>query len=312
MAKKVLAFGELLWDLFPDGPVLGGAPANFACRTQALGSVSFLASRVGSDDLGRQALARIGRLGMDTHSIQTDPERPTGTVEVTVGEAGAPAYHIALDTAYDRIEPTPELLRVAGEADALCFGTLAQRADVSRETLHALWAAGPSALKFFDVNFRQNHFSVEMMEASLAQTDILKVNEAEAGALARMFGVSEGTLAETARRFIERWGLGVCLVTLGARGALAAGSGGETVYEPGYCVRLMDTCGAGDAFAAGFLYEHLAGGSLRQCCRLGNALGAIVSTQKGATQPVTREEVMELLRYPGERVGDSGLEAFAG
>jgi fructokinase len=307
MTKKVLAFGELLWDLFPDGPVLGGAPSNFACRLQALGCDVSLVSRVGCDERGREALSRIAGLGLDTRFIQSDPDHPTGVVEVTVKPGGFPDYRIAVDTAYDGIEPSPELLKLAARMDAICFGTLAQRSPRSRRTLQDLLSAAPGALKFFDVNFRQNFYSLDSLAESLDQTDLLKVNEDEARVLLSLFGLAPSGLPEAAACFVRRWELTACVVTLGDRGALAVGREGEAVYEPGYKVSLVDSCGAGDAFSAGFLHEFMAGRNLDRCCALGNALGAIVSTQKGATEPVAWEGIAALIEGSNPRVNDADL-----
>ena len=185
--KTILAFGEVLWDLLPTGPVLGGAPFNFAHRLHGLGERARMVSRLGADDLGEAALAAITAAGMETGLLQTDPQRPTGTVHITFDADSVADIRITPDAAYDGIDLTPALLDASAAADCLCFGTVAQRGPVSRTTLHALLDAAPQALKLYDINLRRDCFSQETVDASLARTDVLKLNGQEAGMLARMF-----------------------------------------------------------------------------------------------------------------------------
>jgi fructokinase len=298
--KTVLAFGETLWDLLPSGPALGGAPANFAYRLHAFGDRALLVTRLGRDDLGLRAAQRLRELGLDLSLAQWDERRPTGTVPVTVDARGVPEFTIVPDVAYDAMEPAPELLAAAAGADAVYFGTLAQRSPVSRETLRRVLAAAPRAVKFLDINLRQGCFTPETVGASLEAADVLKLNEGEAEFLARTFGLPPADPAATAEAILERWPLRCCVVTLGERGAVAVARG-RRAEVPGWKVRVVDTVGSGDAFSAGFLGAYLRGRPLEECLFRGNVLGALVAAQAGATQPLGPEDVRRFLEREGFR-----------
>ncbi|MHC4248511.1 MAG: carbohydrate kinase family protein [Planctomycetota bacterium] len=307
--KTILAFGETLWDVFPAGAKLGGAPLNFVYRADSLGDHGVIATRIGTDELGDRALAEIEQLGLDTSHVQRDAARPTGTVPVTVDEAGNPDFTILPDVAYDYIEATEAMLAAAAGADCVCFGTLVQRAPVSRESLGKVLGAAKGAIKLLDINLRRDCYTDETVAASLERADVLKLNDDEARELAGMFGMGEPSIAEFAPRACERWSLSHCVVTLGERGALGASRGGEAAYAPGYRVEVADTCGSGDAFTAGFIHRLLEGRPLTECCELGCALGAMVASQDGGTAAVSPEEVEAFTASGAERIGDDALKA---
>lgn len=285
--KTVLAFGEVLWDILPTGAVLGGAPFNFACRMHELGQRSLLISRIGADACGKQALATIKAMGLITDCIQRDARRPTGIVNIRLDAQHNPDYEIVPNAAYDYIELTGDLVRTVLNADAICFGVLAQREQVSRQTIERLLDCAEKPLAFLDINLRKACFSQKTIAQSLERADILKLNEAEVHVLSRMFNLSGTDLASLARMILRTWSLRCILITLGAKGALALADDSAEVYVPGYKVQAVDTVGAGDAFSAGFVHVLLQEGSLREACEFGNRLGAIVATQRGATQPVS-------------------------
>jgi len=305
--KTIVAFGETLWDLLPSGAALGGAPCNFACRVNSLGDRGIIVTRLGRDGLGRKAFDRLRGLGMETDFIQWDDGRPTGTVPVKVGPDGTPDFTILPDVAYDRIEETPALRALAAGADGVCFGTLVQRSPVSRRTLDRVLEGAGRAVKLLDINLRKDCHSRETIEGSLARADVLKLNDQEARHLAGLFGLPGGSLPGIAEALLGRGRLSHVFVTLGAKGALAVSSKGERVYEPGYEVEVVDACGSGDAFTAGFFHELLGGRTLAEACRLGNLLGAMVAAQAGATVPITREEIEAFARPGRRRVVDSSL-----
>jgi fructokinase len=288
--KTVLSFGETLWDLLPAGPVLGGAPCNLAYRVNSLGERGVIVTRLGRDDLGRKAVEALGRLDMDTRYVQWDDAHATGTVPVTVDARGIPEYTILKDVAYDSIEPTPDLLALASQADCICFGSLSQRSERSARTLLELLSAAPKALKFFDVNLRKDCYSKPVLERSFFKADILKLNDAEALELGRMFDLAPKTPEELAGDILRRWGLKACVVTLGERGAYAV-AGSREARVPGRSIAVVDTIGSGDAFSAAFITCWLRGKPLDDCCFFGNALGALVAGTKGATTPIGTDEI---------------------
>jgi fructokinase len=310
MQKTILSFGETLWDLLPAGPMLGGAPFNLAYRVHCLGDRGWIVSRLGADELGRKAREQIRTLGVDPSYVQHDDCHPTGTVKVTVDERGVPDFIIAPDVAYDFIEPTAELLALAAKVDCLCFGILAQRSPATRSTLYALLEAGGDRLKFLDLNLRKECHSRETITESLQRADVLKMNLQEAHHLADLFEISNTSLPDFCTELMDEWSLRCCLVTLGEHGLFACADG-KHVYEPGYCVPVVDSCGSGDACAAGFIHEYLRHRPLQDCCRLSNALGAMVATQRGATTPISLVEIKEFLRQKHERVCEPSLNEFA-
>lgn len=290
MKKTVVAFGEVLWDILPSCTVLGGAPFNFTYRINSLGDAGRMVSRLGRDDLGRQAFDKVVALGLDTSLLQWDDEAPTGTVQVSFDDANNPDYVIIPNVAYDRIDFTEALAQSAAKADCLCFGTLAQRAPQSRATLERILDE-TSALKLLDINLRKKCYSQDSVKFSLGHADVLKLNEDEAHALGDMLGVPHDTLPHFCADVVRRWDLRYCLVTLGEKGAFGVSANGENTYAPGYKVALADSLGSGDAFSAGFVWQVLRGAPLAEAVGFGNVLGAIVATQTGATAPIATAEL---------------------
>lgn len=311
MKKRIASFGEILWDCFPDRRVLGGAPYNFAYRVHSLGHESLMITRLGNDALGEEALSLVRKAEVDPSAIQTDEVYPTGTVDITLDEKRQPSYVINPNVAYDFIEPEASMLESVSIADCLCFGTLSQRAPCSRETLQTIWNASAESLKLYDVNLRKDCYSSEIITESLAVADILKLNEDEAFELAELFSLKGRTLPDLIPEMLRTWNLRECLVTLGDRGMLAASSDpGVLVYVPGYQVELSDPCGSGDACTAGYITSRLEGKSIQESGEVGNALGAIVATHSGATQPVSREECLTYIYGSPQRVTDDTLTQY--
>ncbi len=292
-SKRIVAFGELLWDLLPGGRTLGGAPANFAFRAKTLGHRTSLITRIGTDALGAEGLQRLQSLNADTECIQTDDSYPTGTVQVTLGTAG-PEYFIVQNVAYDHIERTPEAIAALREADCFCFGTLIQRAEKSRHTLYKLLEQ-VRGLRVLDLNLRNNCYTRDTVQKSMAHADILKMNDAEAVELPNLAPLGGPDFESLCRSIFQSYPIHTILITLGANGAFAATRKGENIHVPGHAVEVCDTCGSGDAFTAAFVDAYLNGASLETACRRGNALGSLVATKRGATAPISPSEVDDLL-----------------
>jgi fructokinase len=307
MGKTVFSFGEILWDLLPDDRILGGAPFNFVYRVHSLGNTGYIVSSLGDDDLGREARRAVVDLALDTAYLQSDPNHPTGTVNIWFDKDGRPDFHIVPGVAYDHVELTEELCEGVRGADCLCFGSLAQRAGKSRDTVRGLIEEAGKALKFFDINMRKECYNSEILVYSLGKADVLKLNEDEARELADMLGVDGSDVVKFCRQVLEKESLQYCVVTLGPKGAFAVSDDGEEVYDPGYEVELADVLGAGDAFSAGFVDRLLAGASLREACEYGNLLGAIVATQKGATQPISAQGVELFRQTHTQRIREEAL-----
>lgn len=279
MPFTVVGLGEALFDLLPGGPVLGGAPLNVAVHAGQLGARGVLVSRVGRDVLGERLRAEVdGRL--DAAELQTDPERPTGTVGVTL-EGGEPRYDIVKDVAWDRLELTPRLRALAASADAVCFGTLAQRSPRSREATRGFLDAATKAVRLFDVNLRQDYYSREILRESLRRATMIKLNEAE---LPVVLGLLDVPHLESLR---AAYGLTHAVLTRGARGTSINGTEGEAArfpLQPG-----ADSVGAGDACSAGVLTGVLRGWTIERTLTLANRLGAYVASVPGATPRLPAE-----------------------
>jgi len=310
MRKVVVSYGELLWDLLDEGPQLGGAPGNLARRLHLLGEKSALVSRVGADPLGRQALAALGQCRMGVGFVQIDPALPTGTVQVALDDNGEAVYHILPEVAYDHIEFDPLWRELGSRADAVCFGTLAQRSPTSRASLDRLLECCPNAVKVLDINLRKDCHTPESIRSSMGKANILKLTKSEITTTASALGLESVLVDRFAREMVELFRLDVCLITLGAEGAFAMNRKLERVYVPGYQVKVVDTCGSGDACAAGFVHMHLRGASLLEACSFGNALGALVATTSGATQPISKELLAGFLANPAPRSVDRSLARY--
>ena len=296
MEKSIItSYGEVLWDMLPDRSVLGGAPFNFTYRARSLGNDAALVSRVGSDELGTRALEQMRELGIPTDYIQLDREYPTGKVPVTFDENKNPSYVIVEDVAYDYIEYNDNLAFRMQDSDCICFGSLIQRNEPSRRTLYLLLDYFKGAYTLFDINLRKNCYSRETIENSLSRTNILKLNEDELRELKEMFLLSGNTIREISALLTETYELTYCLVTLGDKGLYAVSKDNEEVYVPAFQVDLVDPVGSGDGCAAGFIDALLGGETLEYACRFAAAVGAVVAEQSGATEPLDRKQVEEML-----------------
>jgi len=311
LAHKIVAFGEILWDMLPSGRTLGGAPLNFAYRVNSLGDIAYPVSRLGRDELGREAWHRVESFGIDTSCLQWDDALPTGTVNVFFDAENNPDYFIVPAVAYDFIRVTSKLEEVATAADCFCFGTLIQRSEPSRASLRQLIEKAGSAVKLLDVNLRKDCYTPETVRQSLEAADVVKLNEKEAPLVAEMMGLDARPLPDLAPELVRGWSLRCLVVTLGDKGAFAASGEGELVYVPGYRVSVIDTLGSGDAFTAGFIHQLLRGSSLTKCCRFGNLLGALAATKRGGTEPFTNEEISRVgEQSETDRVNDPDLVRF--
>lgn len=284
---EVVCWGEVLWDMFPDGRLLGGAPANVAYHLAVLGSSVALATRVGDDELGAEAVAAMRAAGVDTSLVQVDAERPTGRVEVEVVD-GEPSYRLSPGCAWERIEVTGPVERALARARAFCFGTLSQR--LSRAELERALSLLPAGcVKVCDPNLRPGHIEIELILAAVAAADVVKFNHLEADILARHVGVDDAVAWMQSE-------LGVALVALtrGARGSSLIGLSARSDH-PGFpAAPGGDNVGAGDAFTAALVHFSGLGCDLAQSNRAANRYAAHVASCRGATPAVPPELLAEL------------------
>jgi fructokinase len=286
----ILGVGELLWDILPEGARLGGAPANFSVMTGRLGDHAAILSRVGRDHLGRRALEMLSAFPVDASHIQIDPVHETGRVTVGI-DSGQASYTFHEQAAWDSLELSDEWLQLASRAGALCFGSLAQRSGVSRQTIQALVAEAPEAcLRVFDVNLRPPFYSAEIMQESLELATVVKMNDAEVPLVLGLLGLDQkldargsSSLFRTgAQRLLDEFpSLNLVAITRGGEGSLLATR--EEVHEHrGVPVHVADTIGAGDAFTAAMTHYLLRGASLATLNEAGNRWGAWMASQSGA------------------------------
>lgn len=268
---RIISFGEVLFDVFEDGAYLGGAPLNLAVHLHRLGARVQLISAVGRDELGNRAIRQIEQEGLSTSCIAR-VSRPTGAVKVTLDQAKVPSYRFLSDCAYDFI-PEPDM--EFGNADLFCFGTLAQRGDVSQKTLISLIEKMTCRI-FCDVNLRQNFYSREILQRSLEAADLVKLNEEELPIIASLFGI-----APDCAELAERFRLETVILTLGPKGCQIHHRK-RTFFSPAYPVQIVSTVGAGDAFSAGFLYAMLCGDSPETAAAKANQLAGEVASIPGA------------------------------
>jgi fructokinase len=279
----VVGLGELLWDLFPAGEQLGGAPANFAYITSLLGDEGIPASRLGQDSLGLDAIHRLGELGLTTEFIQKDSAYPTGTVKVEVDRTGQPRFEISESVAWDFLEWTPQWQKLAQQSDAVCFGSLAQRSEQSRTTIRRFLAASrKDAVRIFDVNLRQNFYTTQVLAESMKLATVVKLNHEELPKIMRSFQLEERSEEDSARQLLSSHELKLVCVTRGNAGSLLV-SANERSEHPGIKVKVADTVGAGDAFTAALVHGYLRGTPLAQINETANRVGAWVASQSGAT-----------------------------
>lgn len=294
--RLVVGLGELIWDMFPEGRRLGGAPSNFAYVSRLLGEEAAVASRVGRDALGEEAVKRLERAGLSTRYLQTDDAHPTGTVGVRVGASGEPHFNVNENSAWDYLEWTPGWKELAARACAVCFGTLGQRRPEARETIKSfLGATRPDALRLFDVNLRHSFFTPEMLARSLRLSNVVKLNAEELSAAGSMLSLGASGELETARALLDLFDLRLVAVTRGAAGSLLVSRDGSDEHPGFRAERVADTIGCGDAFAAALAFCLRRGAPLPLSNEIANRVGSWLATQTGATPEANGETIARLL-----------------
>jgi fructokinase len=289
MTLRIVGIGEVLWDLLPEGAQLGGAPTNFTCHAAALGAQAAIISRVGADSLGDEIRATLGTRDVATECIQIDVRYPTGTVEVDVDAKGQPTFEIRRDCAWDYLQAEPIAHRTLAIADAVCFGTLAQRSETSHAAIIELITQAPiESLRIFDINLRQQYYSQALIEHSLSMASVLKLNDTELPAIAAMLGLS-GDVRAQIDQLCQRWQLRAVAYTRGAHGSILR-TEHEWSDHPGIPVRVQDTVGAGDAFTAAMTIGLLRGWALDDVNRHANHVASFVASSTGAT-PMLPESI---------------------
>ena len=280
MGKFVIGIGEALWDMLPEGKKLGGAPANFAYHASQFGLEGMAVSAIGQDALGEEIVESLEAHNLPYHLDRV--EYPTGTVQVTLDQQGVPQYEIKTDVAWDNIPYTKELAALAADCKAVCFGSLAQRNAVSRESIGLFLQAVPKdCLKVFDINLRQDFYSKEVLEASFHCCDILKINDEELVVISRLFELPGLSLEEKCRSLIKTYNLQMLILTCGVNGSYVFYEGGLSFLDTPK-VTVADTVGAGDSFTGAFVGSLLNGKTVPEAHETAVKVSAYVCTQSGA------------------------------
>jgi len=309
----ILGIGELLWDIVPDGMRLGGAPANFAVMAGRLGNHAAILSRIGRDDLGRQAIDRLDPMPVETGFLQVDQLHETGRVTVSL-EGGEPHYTIHEPAAWDFLELSDEWIQLAARADAICFGSLAQRNRQARQTIQTLAAeASAKCIRVFDVNLRAPFYSAEVLQESLELATVVKMNDVEAPLVLDLLDLAieeapvtgetlstpEYLRAAAERLLAEFPSLQLVAATRGSRGSLLV-TRDEWNEHPGFPVKVADGIGAGDAFTAAMTHYMLRGADLATLNEAGNRWGGWIASQSGA-MPALPDAVRDAITAAVER-----------
>lgn len=282
MKELVIGMGEALWDVLPEGKKIGGAPANFAYHVSQFGLSGCVVSAVGDDPLGHEIIENFTSKGL-SHQIDTVPY-PTGTVQVEIDQAGVPQYEIKENVAWDNIPYTAMLEKLAEKTTAVCFGSLAQRNVVSRNTINRFLDAIPAANKpliVFDVNLRQGFYNKDILCNSMKRCNILKINDEELVTVSRMFGYPGIDLQDKCWILLGKYNLQMLILTCGINGSYVF-TPGNVSFQPTPKVEVADTVGAGDSFTAAFISSILKGKSVADAHSKAVQTSAYVCTKKGA------------------------------
>lgn len=282
MNKIVVGMGEALWDVLPEGKKIGGAPANFAYHVSQFGLPSCVVSAIGNDALGKEIIENFTSKGLD--QLIAEVPYPTGTVQVEIDQTGIPLYDIKENVAWDNIPYTEHLDALAKRTKAVCFGSLAQRNVVSRNTINHFLDTMPKdddSLIVFDVNLRQGFYNKEILCKSMQNCNILKINDEELITVSRMFGYPGIDLQDKCWILLGKYNLKMLILTCGINGSCVF-TPGNVSFQPTPKVEVADTVGAGDSFTAAFIASILKGKSVTEAHSIAVKTSAYVCTQKGA------------------------------
>ena len=276
----IVGLGEALWDCLPEGRKIGGAPANFAFHASQFGNEVWVVSAIGNDELADETLEALSKNGLRLEMPRVD--FPTGMVNVVLDEEGVATYDIKENAAWDNIPYTPQIEALASRCKAVCFGSLSQRSEVSRQTVYRFLDAVPAGcLRVFDINLRQNFYSRNVICESLRRCDILKINDEELVEISRMFGYPGLDLENKCWLILGKYNLRMLILTCGANGSYVFSEGRISFVETPK-VTVADTVGAGDSFTGSFIAALLKGLTVPEAHRRAVEVSAYVCTQNGA------------------------------
>ena len=285
--RIIVGLGEALWDCLPEGRKIGGAPANFAYHASQFGYEAHAVSAVGNDALGDETIEALKANGLKLCMPRVD--FPTGQVLVSLDEDGVASYDIKEGSAWDNIPFTPEMVQLAGRCSAVCFGSLAQRNEVSRNAIYRFLNATPKGcMRIFDINLRQNFYSKEVIQESLRRCNVMKINDEELVIIGRMFGYPGLDIENKCWLILGKYNLDMLVLTCGVNGSYVFSKGAMSFLETPK-VEVADTVGAGDSFTGAFVASILSGKTIPEAHRIGVNVSAYVCTQNGAMPAIPEE-----------------------
>jgi fructokinase len=290
---KLLSFGEIIWDVYPDCATLGGAPLNFAAHAAMQGAEAYVISAIGDDELGARALNEIGEVGVITSCIETDPLLPSGRCTVTLDKLGHPKYKIADRSAYDAIRYTE---KVPDECDVIAFGTLALRYEENRTTLQNIFESCRYKEAFADINVRMPFFSKESLEFTLSHATVVKMSDEDMKHVQAYIPVGDD-IREGARVISQAYpNIKIVLITCGADGSLCYNCKDDSfTYSPVAKANVVSTVGAGDSYSATFITRYINGEDTNSAMKAASAVSAYVVSHKEAMPRYTKDFLLNLL-----------------
>nr|WP_298312542.1 carbohydrate kinase [uncultured Aquimarina sp.] len=289
---KITCFGEVLWDIFPHHKKIGGAPLNVALRLKTMGIDASIITKVGVDDLGHDITTYVDKQGLSSETIQKDYQHHTGEVLVTLDNEGTASYEISYPVAWDFIKITEEAVNEVTASDAIIYGSLASRSEVTRNTLLEL--LDKAKFKILDVNLRPPHYDVKLLSELMNKADFIKLNDEELDEICNHFEINETTLEDQIRAISRYTGTDQVCVTKGGKGATLFYKD-SFYHNSGYKIKVIDTVGAGDSFLATLISELLKGNEPQLSIDYACAIGAMVAGSEGANPTFTDDEVAKFI-----------------
>ncbi len=296
MKKRIVAFGEVVWDLLPNEKTLGGTPVNMVFRCNSFGEKGFLLSRLGYDNSGNEALDRLEELGISIKNVQIDDEFPTGTVKVSFDKDGESHYEVVPDVAFDHIEFSSAALKLARNADCLFYGLLPQRFGISKNTIRELIKESPDSIHFFDLKLFEHFFNKSVVKNLLKSSNIVRIKEKEITKLIHELGLQSEDIEDFGAEISKKYKIDLVLITRGSDGVFAYHKSEGVFKDSGYKIEIEDNVGSGMAFCGAFLHFYLRGKSIQEALNFGNAAGALNTTMRGATSYFGINEVLDFMR----------------
>jgi fructokinase len=292
---KVISIGEVLWDVFGDQEHLGGAALNFSAHLSKLGHEVAFISAVGDDDRGHRILDRMQQMGLSSRYVRVDPDHATGTVTVTMLPNGQHQFLLHRPAAYD----FPQLFHASFHqifrtpVEWIYFGTLHQVSPVAKALTSQLVSHAQNARRFYDLNLRPHAYNAALVSELMSQASVMKMNDEEVATIAKLFDYQLSSLERFCRDFADKFRWDAVCVTRGAQGCSLLIDRGF-VDVPGYSIKIADTVGAGDAFAAAFVHGISSGWPPDKVGDFANRVGALVASRHGAIPPWSIAEVESL------------------